>query len=520
MRLGDQQQWNAGELAKVRITPWQTHVPKVPEVIFKDGCEDDQPQRPDAPNIPRRVYFKKGDFEGPGSHGFTVGCPRCDHARRYGHGQTSKPLNETCRIRIMTELAKTDEGRARIERMGLRADEFLAKRVEEAATGHEAQGEMRAAMQPGGPHDPDNPPPFEPFEQPQQTEGLGGNLRQERAPAEFELPNTANPQRIADEDLPIEPEHPESHEEEPASEYQQEDAGMDVGWVDTKTILDGETEYIRLLLMQDRDEAERTQKDIIATIDLIGGCRQKFRRERRARMKAIVSEIYSAPRVTALARRRRKYGIEPGVALDLTSCDDQGRPWDFNDPEQRQRAEQLLAEQQPEFLIGSPMCTAFSRLQRIGTSIPKGEPGWRDPEKMAEERARAMVHLCVCCQLYLQQMARGGYFVHKHPSPADSWHEECVQEVWSKIGVRRVLCDQCIFGQCNETGEPVKKPTGFLTNSPEVAACVGKRCLGQRGQCSRPGGGEHAPCIGKVASEQPYIMIAYVMLCSKDLLNN
>ena len=101
-------------------------------------------------------------------------------------------------------------------------------------------------------------------------------------------------------------------------------------------------------------------------------------------MKAIVSEIYSAPRVTALARRRRKYGIEPGVALDLTSSDDQGRPWDFNDPEQRQRAEQLLAEQQPEFLIGSPTCTAFSWLQRIGASIPKGEPGWRDPEKMAE----------------------------------------------------------------------------------------------------------------------------------------
>ena len=386
--------------------------------------------------------------------------------------------------------------------MGLRADEFLTKRVEEAATGHEAQGEMRAAVQPGGPHDPDKPPQVEPFEQPQpQTESVGGDFRQERALAEFERPNAPTSQRITDEDMPTEPEHPESYEDELASEYQREDAGMDVGWVNTKTILDEEAEYLHLFLMQDRDEAEQTQKDIIATIDLIGGCRQKFRRERRARIKAIVSEIYSAPRVTALARRRRKYGIEPGVALDLTSCDDQGRPWDFNDPGQRQRAEQLLAEQQPEFLIGSPMCTAFSLLQRIGTSIPKGEPGWRDPEKMAEERARAMTHLRFCCRLYLQQMARGGYFVHEHPSSADSWREECIQEVWSKIGVQRVLCDQCLFGQATETEEPVKKPTGFLTNSPEVAASVGKRCLGQRGQCSRPGGGDHAPCIGIVAQQ-------------------
>ena len=158
--------------------------------------------------------------------------------------------------------------------------------------------------------------------------------------------------------------------------------------------------------MEDGEEAAQTQKEIAAVINLIGGSRRKFRRERQTQTRAIISEIYVAPRVTAMARRRRKYGIEPVVSLDLMTCDDQGLPLDFNDPQQRRRAEQLLAEQQPEFLIGSPMCTAFFRLQSIGTTIPQGQPGWRDPEQMVEHRARAMVHLTFCRRLYLQQIAR------------------------------------------------------------------------------------------------------------------
>ena len=102
-----------------------------------------------------------------------------------------------------------------------------------------------------------------------------------------------------------------------------------------------------------------------------------------------MSEVYSAPRVTDVARRRKKYGIEPGVALDLTTVDEQGKPWDFNDPRQRYQAERLLDEQRPMLLIGSPMCTAFSRLQHIGTNRPEGSKGWRDPAKMQENLACA-----------------------------------------------------------------------------------------------------------------------------------
>ena len=50
-----------------------------------------------------------------------------------------------------------------------------------------------------------------------------------------------------------------------------------------------------------------------------------------------VNEIYSPPRVTAMAKH---FGIEPGFALDLTTNDpSDGKPLDFSDPEKRTKAE-------------------------------------------------------------------------------------------------------------------------------------------------------------------------------------
>ena len=48
---------------------------------------------------------------------------------------------------------------------------------------------------------------------------------------------------------------------------------------------------------------------------------------------------------------------------------------------------------------------------------------------------------------------------------------------------------------------PVKKPTGFLTNSPCVAETLNRRCQGTGGSCSRPRGGRHEACSGRIASE-------------------
>lgn len=66
-------------------------------------------------------------------------------------------------------------------------------------------------------------------------------------------------------------------------------------------------------------------------------------------------------------------------------------------------------------------------------------------------------------------------------------------------GMIRVVCDQCQYGMEDLDGNPVKKPRSFLTNSPEIAAQLDKRCFGKVNNCSRRSGGVHRRCRGQVA---------------------
>ena len=83
-------------------------------------------------------------------------------------------------------------------------------------------------------------------------------------------------------------------------------------------------------------------------------------REKASRPQA--ADIYSPPRVAALLPRD---GLYPGISMDITTNDELGKPWDFDDPRQRQRARERLRADKSLVLIGSPMCTAFCRLQSI-----------------------------------------------------------------------------------------------------------------------------------------------------------
>ena len=104
-------------------------------------------------------------------------------------------------------------------------------------------------------------------------------------------------------------------------------------------------------------------------------------------MKRLVSEIYSPPRVTEALRHLSNKVLTPGVALDLTTVDpDDGKPWDFDTAEKRNKARALLAEQRPLFLTGSPCCTRWCTWQALNDSR-------KDPDVARRERVRALVHL-------------------------------------------------------------------------------------------------------------------------------
>ena len=47
------------------------------------------------------------------------------------------------------------------------------------------------------------------------------------------------------------------------------------------------------------------------------------------------------------------------------------------------------------FLIGSPMCTAFSSWQHVNNQI-------RDPAVVKQELQAGVLHLAFCCKLYGQ----------------------------------------------------------------------------------------------------------------------
>ena len=62
-----------------------------------------------------------------------------------------------------------------------------------------------------------------------------------------------------------------------------------------------------------------------------------------------------------------------------------------------------------------------------------------------------------------------------------------MQSLMSEVGVETAACDQCQYGSESFDGSPVKKPTKFLTNAPELAKKLRKRCVARDGTCNRSG---------------------------------
>jgi len=231
----------------------------------------------------------------------------------------------------------------------------------------------------------------------------------------------------------------------------------------------------------------------------LGGGRA-FMRERKSAHRRIVSEIFSPPRVTGYLSRFPHKNLAPGVALDLTTIDPtDGRPWDFDSAVKRQRARALFEEQQPTFLIGSPVCTAWSTWQALNAVRYDNE------DILKRERVRSMVHINFLIELYRRQMDGGRYFVHEHPAHATSWRIPGIQKLLEDPRVQRVQGDQCQYGAVAQSGPKanflIMKPTGFMSNSPEVLKQLSLRCRRTDGKCTRSAGGEHVRCEGKIASD-------------------
>ena len=119
--------------ATISSTPYSMHEPPEPTVIFKERPAQPEQPRQERQVVARQVHIKPHDIE---THGYTKGCPKCDHERNYGPGRSSRLHSQACRERIMAELAKTPQGMARIQAASQRLD-----RTAWEIGRHQAQGE-------------------------------------------------------------------------------------------------------------------------------------------------------------------------------------------------------------------------------------------------------------------------------------------------------------------------------------------------------------------------------------------
>ena len=438
-RLPRAEQWDWRRLESITATPGGRQAAMM-EFPSRQGIPRPEEVK-EKMRVAKRVFLKEKDFKDPPEgFGRTPGCRRCEIDAEKGWGKTKLPHSWTCRRRIEDQLQRTEEGRWRLGEAKKRQDRWVAERGEEE--GAVAKGEDVDA-------DVDDP---EDLSKQAGEDGRSDEIPSETFSAHAE-PGT--PRGAGDEDTEM------------------------------------------ALIMEELDEDARRRvkakdRDIMELVRELGGNSSTYQRERGRALRAVVSEIYSTPRVTAAAKMLPSLGILPGFALDLTTADEHGHPWDFDLAECREKARRKVIEERPLFLIGSPACTAFSSWQNVNEQR-------RDPLEVRREYTRAMVHLRFVCELYRLQDECGRYFVHEHPLGATSWHETCITEILEREGVGKTVIDQCQYGQQDPEGEPMKKPTALMSNSDEVLKMMDRRCAGRHGECSRRRGGRHRMVEGKLA---------------------
>ena len=96
----------------------------------------------------------------------------------------------------------------------------------------------------------------------------------------------------------------------------------------------------------------RDNEEILKLIRDLGGSVHAYKRERKQALKAIVSEIYSAPRITKMIKMMPSSEVIAGFALDLTTTDADGRAWNFDEKEMRDRARKKFREEEPKSTKG------------------------------------------------------------------------------------------------------------------------------------------------------------------------
>ena len=185
-------------------------------------------------------------------------------------------------------------------------------------------------------------------------------------------------------------------------------------------------------------------------------------------------EMYGCGNIVNAANHvLRNLNVEGLNAFDLRTSKPNGTAWDFSRRGDRKEALQYVKDKKPSWIIGSPPCTAFSRLQ--GLNFPK-----MDPARVAKMLKEARKHLHFVISLYRMQLDDNRHFLHEHPVGATSWKDPWMEKILSHPRVGVTVADQCMYGlvTAGPDGQPMaaQKPTKFASSSPHMLRRLSTRC--------------------------------------------
>ena len=162
------------------------------------------------------------------------------------------------------------------------------------------------------------------------------------------------------------------------------------------------------------------------------------------------------------------FGLRAGQSFDLELG------WDLLQPSQQRAVKEYIRTERPGLTVISPPCTWFSMLQNLNW------PRWSESKEAFDlhilelRKAKKLLRFCAeICQLCIDLQLS---FLFEHPWSASSWQEPCVAKLIKNPQCYLARADQCMFKLVDQSGEFMRKRSGFLTNNLEIARTLNLTC--------------------------------------------
>ena len=132
-----------------------------------------------------------------------------------------------------------------------------------------------------------------------------------------------------------------------------------------------------------------------------------------------------------------------------------------------------LEQHDPYLTLVAFDCRLWSLLQNLSSS--------QDGRMEMLEWARSTVGrrtLLLVVKICLHRHRRGRYYLIENPAGSLAWFfDELLPRLLDEAAGKYIISDQCAFGKIDaDSGKPIKKPSGWLSNNEPLLNSIGKRC--------------------------------------------